>query len=127
MATETTFFQSGNITVTNARFIVGAQTFAMRGITSVEGIETPASYTGVTLLIFFGVILAIGGFFSSIGLAIFGVLLAAGGGWSCFRRKPTYAVVLRTAGGEVTAYQSKDRDCIFQIIQALNDSIISRG
>ncbi len=127
MATETTFFQSGEITVTNARLMVGAQTFAMRGITSVQGVETQASYTGAALLILVGVALAIGGFASAIGLAVVGVLLAAGGIWLCFRQKPTYAVVLRTAGGEVTAYQSKDRDYISQVIQALNDSIISHG
>ena len=99
----------------------------MRGITSVQGVETQASYTGAALLILVGVALAIGGFASAIGLAVVGVLLAAGGIWLCFRQKPTYAVVLRTAGGEVTAYQSKDRDYISQVIQALNDSIISHG
>ena len=127
MTTETTFFQSGDVTVTNARFMVGAQTFAMRGITSVQGVETPASYTALVFVILVGVVFTIAGFASAIGLAVFGVLLAAGGIWLCFRQKPTYAVVLRTAGGEVTAYQSKDRDYIFQVIQALNDSIISHG
>jgi hypothetical protein len=116
MVAETTFFQNGNITVTNARFIVGSQTFAMRGITSVEGIETPASYIGAIILIIIGAVLALNGFTSSVGLGIFGVLLIAGGIWLCFRKKPTYAVVLRTAGGEVTAYQSQDRDHISQII-----------
>src|SRR5882672_3402347 len=37
---ESIFFQSGDIMVTNARFVVGAKTFAMRGITSVEAIES---------------------------------------------------------------------------------------
>lgn len=127
MTDETTFFQSGEVTVTNARFIVGTQTFAMRSITSVQGVETPASYTALVFVILVGVYLAITGFASSIGLAIVGVFLVAGGIWFCFRQRPTYAVVLRTAGGEVTAYQSNDRDYIFQVIQALNDSIISHG
>jgi hypothetical protein len=127
MTDETTFFQSGEVTVTNARFIVGTQTFAMRSITSVQGVETPASYTALVFLILVGVYLAITGFPSFIGLAIVGVFLVSGGIWLCFRQRPTYAVVLRTAGGEVTAYQSNDRDYIFQVIQALNDSIISHG
>ena len=32
---ESVFFQDGDIMVTNARFVVGARTFAIRGITSV--------------------------------------------------------------------------------------------
>jgi hypothetical protein len=113
MTTETTFFDSDDIAVTNARFVVGAQTFAMRGITSVKGVEFPRSYTGPAVLILPGVVAAIASATTG-GLvaALFGalaVLLLAGGIWWAFWRKPTYAVVLRTAGGEVTAYQSADR------------------
>ena len=128
MANESVFFQSGDITVTNARFIVGAQTFAMRGITSVQGVETSASYTSTVIVALLGVIIAFVGFGNStIGLGILGILLIAAGIWLGIRQRPTFAVVLRTAGGEVTAYQSKNRDHISQIIQALNNAIISHG
>ena len=128
MSTETTFFQSGHVTVTNARFCVGAQTFAMRGITSVEGVETPPNYTGGVVMIVLGVIITAAGFYSSsIGAGVFGLLVVAGGVWVVRLQKSTFAVVLRTSGGEVTAYQSQDRNHISQIIQALNDSIISHG
>jgi hypothetical protein len=135
MTTEITFFSGGDIAVTNARLVVGAQTFAMRGITSVEGVKLPRSYTGPAILILPGAVAAILGFFDS-GMgggsvaALFGalgVLMVAGGIWWAWRRKPTYAVVLRTAGGEVTAYHSADWAHISQIIQALNESIISNG
>jgi len=133
--TETTFFNSGDVAVTNARFVVGAQTFAVRGITSVEGAELPRSYTGPAILILPGAVAAILGFFaSSMGggsvaapIGALGLIPLAGGIWWACRRKPKYAVVLRTAGGEVTAYQSADRAHISQIIQALNESIISNG
>jgi hypothetical protein len=127
MADETTFFQSGDITVTNARFIVGAQTFAMRGVTSVQGVETPASYGGPIFIVIFGLVLALVGFSGSIFIAVVGILLIAAGVAIAIRRKATFAVVLRTAGGEITAYQSLDRAYISKIIQALNDSIISHG
>ena len=127
MAEESTFFQSGDIAVTNARFVVGAQTFAMRGITSVEGVETPASYTGPIILVLIGLIMAVNLFNGGIGLGIFGVLVIAAAIGIAMRRKPTFAVVLRTAGGEVTAYQSMDRNYIAQIIEALNQAIISHG
>jgi hypothetical protein len=128
MTTETTFLQRGDITVTNARFIVGAQTFAMRGITSVQGVRTPASYGVSGLVMMIGAGVAAGGFLNSlVGLGITGVLVLAGGIWLATRQKPTFAVVLRTAGGEVTAYQSKDSSYISEIIQALNESIVSHG
>ena len=126
MATETTFFQSGDITVTNARLIVGAQTFAISGITSVQGVETPASHITSIAVMLLGIILAIGGLAVSIFI-FFGILIIALGVWLFFREKPKYEVVLTTAGGEVTAYQSGDKEFMSQVIHALNDSIVSRG
>ena len=127
MADESTFFQSRGIAVTNARFIVGAQTFAMRGITSVQGVETPASYGWPALVTLLGLVMALSLFGSEIGLGVFGMLLFAAGIWLFTRQKPTFAVVLRTAGGEVTAYASRNRDHIAEIIRALNEAIISHG
>ena len=128
MADESTFFQSRGIAVTNARFIVGAQTFAVRGITSVQGVETPASYGWPALLTLLGlVIMALSLFGGEVGVGVFGVLLFAAGIWLFTRQKPKFAVVSRTAGGEVTAYESRNRDHIAEIIRALNEAIISHG
>lgn len=128
MDTETTFFQSDDIVVTNARFIVGAQTFAMRGITSVQTIKIPANYGGPVAVIFLGLSLVLIGFASSsFVLGGLGVLLLALSIWMAMRQKPIFAVVLRTAGGEVTAYRSYDRNYISEIVEALNQSIISHG
>ena len=128
MADESTFFQSRGIAVTNARFIVGAQTFAVRGITSVQGVETPASYGWPALLTLLGlVIMALSLFGGEVGVGVFGVLLFAAGIWLFTRQKPKFAVVLRTAGGDVTAYESRNRDHIAEIIRALNEAIISHG
>jgi hypothetical protein len=38
---ERTFFQCEDIAVTNSRFVVGAQTFALSNITSVKATEQP--------------------------------------------------------------------------------------
>lgn len=127
MADETTFFNSGNVVVTNARFIVGAQTFAMRGITSVEGVEQSPSYVGPAILILFGLFMALGFTIGSILLGILGVGTLALGVWLATLRKPMFSVVLRTAGGEVTAYESPNRSQISQIIEALNQAVISQG
>ena len=38
MADEKSYYGQGSVHVTNARFVVGAQTYAMRNVTSVKGI-----------------------------------------------------------------------------------------
>jgi len=100
----------------------------MHGITSVQGVETPASYGWPALLTLVGlIIMALSLFGGEIGVGVFGVLLFAAGIWLFTRQKPKFAVVLRTAGGEVTAYESRNRDHIAEIIRALNEAIISHG
>jgi hypothetical protein len=126
-AKESVFFQSANITVTKARFVVGAKTFAMRGITSVESVKTPADYKAPFIVMVVGLGLAVGLFVGSVWWGIFGILIIAGGVALAIGLKPTFAVVLRTAGGEVTAYCSYDQDDISKIVRALNDAIISNG
>ena len=119
----------------------------MRGITSVEVIETDeyvdanpenkAAKNTITALagvgmvfIVCGLIGWIGGGFSfwffavsgAIGLIIFVVAAILS-----TQRKKTFNIVLRTAGGEVTALTNSDKNFISQIVQALNNSIISLG
>src|ERR1035441_8974056 len=121
---ESVFFQSGNITVTNARFIVGAKTFAMRSVTSVTSVqrverkEEPLGITGMGCLSFIilmlGLAIASYGFgTSSVWLAIFGILIIGSGVWLIIgallsqpkpKTKTIFTVVLTTAGGEVAAY-----------------------
>jgi hypothetical protein len=142
-ADESIFFQNGDIMVTNARFVVGTKTFAMRGITSVEVVETeeivekqpgnalPGVIIGSGLLIIFvGLLCWILYDFSYLVFVvsgIIGVLMLIGAGAFLTQSKRAFKIVLKTAGGEVTAYQSFDRNHISQIIRALNDSIIANG
>ncbi|HSY09661.1 MAG TPA: DUF6232 family protein [Candidatus Dormibacteraeota bacterium] len=128
MTQESLFFQSGNVTVTNARFIVGTQTFAIRGITSVQSVMTPVSYAGPGLVGLASLLfMAVEFFHGEIFIGIWGIPILAACIWIMIRQKPTFAVVLRTAGGEITAYKSANRNDIAQIIQALNEAIVSHG
>ena len=127
MADEIIFFQNGNITVTNARFIAGAQTFAVRGITSVEGVEISPSFAGPVVLALLGLVMATGFLTGAFLLGILGALTLAGSIWLFIRRKPQFVVVLRSASGEVRAYQDTDKSHIAQIIQALNQAIVSNS
>jgi hypothetical protein len=138
-ADESVFFQSGDVLVTNARFVIGAKTFAMRGITSVEVVESKEAVklranSGDFVLIGIGlVIIAIGVIFKMYGFG-FGVLIITGiigllmliiGAFPA-RVMRIFKVVLKTAGGDVIAYQSFDGNHISQIVRALNDSIVSQ-
>ena len=143
-ADESIFFQNGDIVVTNARFVVGAKTFAMRGITSVEVVETeevveiqpgkalPGAIGGVGFIIcIFGGILCWllfdFSFWVVVGAGAVGILMIFIAALLSTQSKRAFKIVLKTAGGEVTAYQSFDRSHISQILKALNDSIIAHG
>ena len=51
---ETIFLDQPGVTVTNARFVVNGQTYAMSNVTSVKQGMTPASKVGPIVLLFFG-------------------------------------------------------------------------
>jgi hypothetical protein len=140
---ESIFFQGAGIMVTNARFVVGAKTFAMRGITSVEVVEAEEIVETQTVNPLPGVIIGAGlliiavGFLCwllydcslwvLVGAGILGVTMFVVAGSLLIQPRRVFKVVLKTAGGEVTAYKSFDRSHISQIIRALNDSIIAHG
>lgn len=140
---ESVFFQDGNVTVTNARFLVGAKTFAMRSVTSIEivtsnepssrpGWDTRERFAGYVflVLILLGLVLWLG-----VGLSFWVVILLGIVGFAIVflvfsastETRPVFRILLKTAGGDVIAYQSFDQTHISQIVKALNDSIIAQG
>lgn len=121
---EKTFLNEGGVTVTNTRFIVPAQTFAMSGITSVKSFEERKSKTLPILLIVLGVLTLLGARDAG-PLAVALAILAVGIG--LLMRKPTFYVLLSVASGEAKALSSKDGAWISKVVAALNDSIVHRG
>lgn len=118
---EQAFYSGGGVTVTNSRFIVPAETFAMSGITSVKSLkQTPSRKIPITLIVI-GLI-AMYARFTKVGL----LFLAIGIVWWILD-KPKYAVVLCSASGETEALTSKDGGFISQVINALNEAIVARG
>ena len=124
---ERVFFQSGDILVTNARFVVLSKTFAMQGVTSVQGVKRPVDYKAQFVLIMVGGLLTAAGFGVSLWFLIIGLPILAIGILACIAVKASYAVILTAAGGEVTAYSSLDANYISKIVNALNESIISNS
>ena len=121
---EKVFFAQGPVSVSNSRFIVHGQTYAMNGVTSVrQAVNNPSRFWPLVLG-FFGLIIMLGG---SAGAIIFGGLLLGLAIYWWTRQKPDWIVVLSSSSGETRALISKDRVFIDGVIQALNDSIIHRG
>ncbi|MCT0209496.1 MAG: hypothetical protein DCF18_01695 [Cyanobium sp.] len=117
---EHTFFESGDVKVTNARFISGSQTFAMSNVTSVKAFEQrPKRFWGILLLII-GLVIAVSD--QAVGLAI-----SAGAVLILYMQKTVYHVMLSTSGGETSALNTHQQEYLHKVVAALNEAIVHRG
>ena len=117
---EREFFRYEDVTVTNSRFIVASQTFAMSNITSVRASVTPPSRFWPIAFVVVGVLFLLGSAAVGIGLIVIG------GIWLALQ-KTYYHVSLTTAGGETKALTSDQQEYIDKVVRALNDAIVHRG
>ena len=122
--TEEVFYENGDVKVTNARFVVGNQTYAMNGVTSVKNTVIPAKHALGIVLAVVGVLLLLGG---GGGVKIFGLVLVIMGGVIAYMVKATHVIVLHSSSGETQALTSTDKTYIGSVIEALNQSLIHRG
>jgi hypothetical protein len=120
MNDEKTFFQYEGVHITNTRFVVDGQTFAMNNITSVKPMEKKPSRIGPILLIVIGLLLVLNGTYGGL------VLSAIGGVWFALQ-KTIYHVMLHTAGGETSALKTHQREYLDKVVGALNNAIVHRG
>lgn len=110
MSDEITYYDEGNVRVTNARVMIGGKTYSMANITSVSmemASSGVASCFGVFLFLL-GLIIAFLGFSaeavgSTVGAIVFGLLVAAGGFFILRSNKPNYAVQIVSSAGETKA------------------------
>jgi Family of unknown function (DUF6232) len=120
---ESSFFDEGGVSVSNARFIVHDQTFAMSGVTSVKTSKKEPSRKGSYILAGIGFLaLLVGGKLALVGWLL---ILSAGGLW--YFQRTEFSVWLSTASGEAKALTSKDSETIAKIVAALNEAIVHRG
>ena len=110
-----------SVQVTNARFIVGNQTYAMSGVTSVKAGSQPKKIGGPVILVLLGILLM------AAGSILVGVLILALGVFISTLAKATYTVVLSSSSGELTALSGHTEDDIASVVRALNQSIIYRS
>ncbi|NNP68981.1 DUF6232 family protein [Acinetobacter sp. Ac_5812] len=116
---EQTLFSSGNVSVTNARFIVNNQTYAVRNITSVDKRLKKAPKLGWWIC---GVIFLLAGISGNnlTAVIIVGLILIGVG----FLVKHKYYVVLKTSASELQALESEDENYIDEVIHAINQAIL---
>ncbi|WP_261464729.1 DUF6232 family protein [Serratia marcescens] len=114
-----------DVLVTNARFIVGSNTYAMSGITSVKKSKIPAKRSPGIVMAAIGASVMYAA--DSKGWQIFGGVLLFLGVVAFFIEKPTYVVTICSSSTETKALENKDEAYIDAVINALNTSIIKRG
>lgn len=118
---EVILYERGDVIVTNARFIVPSQTFAMSGITSVRfSTDKPSLLWPIVCVLVALVALGYYGSGWSFGIPLFA-------GFLLLLRKTTHHVVLSSSSGETRALNSEDKEFIAGVIHALNRAIVSRG
>ena len=117
---ETTFFEYEGVKVTNTRFVVDGQTFAMNNITSVKPLEKKPNRLMPILLLILGAALAIQVSVNWLALCLIGAI------W-LFRQKTVYHVMLHTSGGESSALKTFQREYLDKVVSGLNQAIVHRG
>lgn len=122
---EVEFFNDGKVSVSSARFRVGASTYAMQGVTSVKRGQKDANKFPAILMCVIGIFMLIGA--EGLSFKAIGIVLMILGVYLFRKLKPEFSVYLNSASGESQALQSKDKHYIDKVIDALNQSIVHRG
>lgn len=122
---EKEFYNNDGVSVTNARFRVGTNTYAMNGVTSVKRGQTEPNRAAPIVLGIIGLITVFVA--TGLGAKAFGVLMVVLAIFWVKKLTPEYSVYLNSASGESQALSSKDKLYIDKVINALNESIVHRG
>ncbi|MCG4454468.1 DUF6232 family protein [Pseudomonas sp. MMS21-TM103] len=120
---EKIFFNQGNVSVSNSRFIVDGQTYAMSNVTSVKSGATPPD-RGTAIII---AIIGLACLFGSGWVFVAGIVALAIAILVWIGSKAKYSVILNTSSGENQALVSEDESYISNVISSLNEAIVSRG
>jgi hypothetical protein len=124
---EKTFFKERGVVITNARFIVPTQMFAVSGITSVKMFRQEPRRGWAIFLTVIGALVVLGGISNGSGVTLVGLLMAGIGVAILATQKTRYHVLLKTASGEAKAVESTDMPFIERVVDGLSRSIVHRG
>lgn len=121
---EKVFFNQGGVSVSNARFIVNGQTYAMNAVTSVKQAADEPARGGPIIIGLLGLLLCLPGTKEMIAMGA--IMLITAVVWG-LNQKAEYMVVLHTSAGESQALKSNDKAHVEAVVAALNQSIVHRG
>ena len=120
---ERVFYQQGDILVTNTRLVIGARTFALRNLASVEmGIieKKPSLLIGFILMLGLGLLI-----FGSWGTKVFGLGCLAIVVFYIKSMRPKFIVRIESNAGTIDAIASQDRSYIESVVVAINEAIMA--
>lgn len=117
---EKIFFEYEDVKITNIRFLNGGQTYAMNNVTSVKSFEQNPNRVWVIIILIIGLLV-------TINKPVIGVTIIAICGIFMYKQKTFYHVMLATAGGEVSALKTDQRQYLEKVVAALNEAIVYRG
>lgn len=135
MAEERSFLNDSGVYVSNSRVVIYGTTYATANITSVRKHIVPAQNGCATVLAIFAGFGMFGGLMSLllgtgdnrwIPLVVGAVFLTIAILWYRSLR-PTFHVMVATAGGERPGLTSKDQDLADRVTAAIADAIVHRG
>ena len=123
---EQSFMNEGNVQVTRSRVVIGSNTYPVNGITNINTRVVPPSRSGSIALGIIGLLaLLVGGgngMALLIGVACIGLAIFL---W--VKAKPTYILLLGTAGADKQALTSYDANFVGRVSHAISDALIARG
>jgi hypothetical protein len=125
--TEQTFLNEAGVIVTQARFMVSGQTYAMNGVTSVASLKEIPSRKGPIICLVLGLITFFGALRGDTQILPGSLFFLIVGGLWWYLKKTQYTVLLHSASGESRAFTSADENLVDRIVGALNEAIVARG
>lgn len=135
MTEERSFLNDGGVYVSNTRVVIHGTTYATANITSVRKQSVPAQRGCAVVLALLGALGALGALVSALDgssadrwtpLVLFIAMLVVGIVWLASLR-PTYHLMLATAGGERQGLTSKHESVIDRVTAAITEAIVHRG
>lgn len=121
MVEEQVFFNENGVLVTNTRFQLQGQMFAMAGVTSVGVTYEEPSKNGPLVMMLLGIVLF------ALEVYLYGLVSLLLGGLWFWALKTEYHLTLTTAAGQQRVTSSKDEEYMASLRQALTNAIIHRG
>jgi|WetSurMetagenome_2_1015567.scaffolds.fasta_scaffold81547_2 hypothetical protein len=127
---EKKFYEKDGILITSSRCVLRGKTYPIANISSVSGVKLKPQRKSqyYLLILYLFIALIIGGVSQNSLVMITAFLIAIGLGiWGIMLKRVKYAVRINTAGQDTDGLVHQDETKIDEVINAINEAIVSRG